>query len=1188
MTFPGLLSFELRYQTRRVAFIAASLLAAALGFVLVSTGYGPSGVDIGSPYVITQSLGILSLPAIFTLTVFCAEAALRDVEHGMTELVFATPIGKPRWLAARFGGAALAGFSGLVLADLVLIVAPFVVAVEPDRQGPLRLGAHLWALGVIALPNLLFVSALLFAIATLTRSTIATYVAAVAIYGLYWVTALLVDSPLMAGTAPPTREALARAALLDPFGLSAFFEQTRYWTVAERDVRPVTLTGRMLLNRALWLGVTGAVLAFAYARFAFRVSADAGRRPEAAEDTADHAPDIQPVAPALPSSGPRASVHAFGSALRVELRLLLRGWTFAALALLWAFVGGMEATAQLGGEYGSTALATTSLLLSALQEPLLLLGTVAIAYYATESAWRERAVGIDQIVDATAMPVVSRQLAKLSALAILALALGVIAIGVGLGVQLATGARELEPGLWISLLWFGVVPLVLYATGALAAHALAGNRWLGLIGGLLLAGLMHRGQSVGLEHPLTRFGATPSGEHSGMAGYGYLPASFAAFVACWAAGSALLVLVGAGVWPRGPIASLSQRIRALPRTLGTTGMRLAAGTSVVFGAWAATLLHVTTVRHPWVSSQADATWRADYERAYRRLFRAPQPVIIAVRSTVRLRPEAGRAEIDGVYQVENRAAASVDTIWLAVPRTVSHATIRGASEDRPAHAHLGMHALALEQPLAPGARAEVRFSLVLDRGGVRASLPEQDVVGNGTVLMSGTIYPSIGYRPGWELDEPALRRTHGLDGEPTARFELAVADSLRAAGHATPWMTLETTIATAPGQVALGPGALLRQWDSAGRAWFRYAPDRPVTPTFAIASARYEVHRVRHGGVDVEVWHAPEDDANVSRIIAAATRTLDLLGARLAPYPHPVLRLAEVPSWWRFGAYATPTLILFPEDRGFQTEASEGDVDLVTRRVAHEVAHQWWGHGLTPLDVRGSTLLVETLAKDAEAQVIASMHGADALPAMLAFDEDRYFAGRASDVRDEPPLLEVTDQSHLYYGKGALMMHALRVRLGSAAVDEALRSLLADHGGPGGTATSGDLRDRLLMRAVSGLDSAMVDEWLTGRASYALRLDSATVTKTADGWRVRADLHADRSSLEGDAGPSLARDSVEVTVLDGPPGKGQELRTVRVPLRDGPIELDIPVATRPAWAVVDPRRLKLEAERWDDATTVSP
>ena len=110
---------------------------------------------------------------------------------------------------------------------------------DPARLGAVRPLAYAWALLVLVLPNLLLVGALLFAVATLTRSTLATYVGAIAIYALYLVTALLVDSPLMAGAAPPTPEGLARAALLDPFGLSAFFEQTRYWTPAERDVRLV-------------------------------------------------------------------------------------------------------------------------------------------------------------------------------------------------------------------------------------------------------------------------------------------------------------------------------------------------------------------------------------------------------------------------------------------------------------------------------------------------------------------------------------------------------------------------------------------------------------------------------------------------------------------------------------------------------------------------------------------------------------------------------------------------------------------------------------------------------------------------------------------------------------------------------------------------------------------------------------
>jgi hypothetical protein len=201
---------------------------------------------------------------------------------------------------------------------------------------------------------------------------------------------------------------------------------------------------------------------------------------------------------------------------------------------------------------------------------------------------------------------------------------------------------------------------------------------------------------------------------------------------------------------------------------------------------------------------------------------------------------------------------------------------------------------------------------------------------------------------------------------------------------------------------------------------------------------------------------------------------------------------------------------------------------------------------------------------------------------MLAFDEDRYFAGRADEAREEPTLLEVTDQDHLYYGKGALMMHALRARLGDETVDGALRSLLVAHGGPGGMATSRDLRDALVARAPRGPDRATVDEWLAGRTSWRLSLDSGTVARASDGWRVRAVVQASRTAPPGDVTAPLEHDSLELAVLDGPPGEGREIHTSRLPVRDGTIEFDVPHATRPEWLVLDPRRLRLEADRSDN------
>ena len=161
----------------------------------------------------------------------------------------------------------------------MLVLAP---ARDGNRTGGDRAGApgELW-LGApdLVLPNIIIATSIVFAIAAATRSTLATWVGGVLVYALYFITAMLVDSPLMAGTSPPTAEALARAAIMDPFGLSAFFEQTRYWTPAERNTRLLSLSGHFLGNRLLWLAVAARIVGLTGRLFRMRAPARrSGRR----------------------------------------------------------------------------------------------------------------------------------------------------------------------------------------------------------------------------------------------------------------------------------------------------------------------------------------------------------------------------------------------------------------------------------------------------------------------------------------------------------------------------------------------------------------------------------------------------------------------------------------------------------------------------------------------------------------------------------------------------------------------------------------------------------------------------------------------------------------------------------------------------------------------------------------------
>jgi len=1175
VTFRSVLAFEWRYQARQPLFAASVVALAGLAAVLVSTTFGPSSLTVTSAYVVTQSLGLLSLMAVFVLTLFTANAALRDTEHGMSELIFATPLTKRDWFLGRYLGSVFAAATVMAVATLTLVIAPSLVTIDTARVGPVQPAVYFWAFLVIVLPNLLFAGAVLFAIAALTRSAAATYVGGVALYAAYWMVAFLVDSPLMAG-ATPTAEGLARSALLDPFGLSAFFEATRYWAPAVRETRLLPLAGHLLENRLLVLGVAGAVLALAFRWTTLTV---AGGRPARRKPTRVDASPLPASSVVRWGSAPGA-LRTVGSIARVELSSVLRSWPFVALVLLWIFMIVMEVGSALGsGEYGSRQLPSTQLLFDRIAEPLTLLGTLVVAYYAADIVWRDRRHGFHHLADATPAGDGARMAGRLLALMALPMVLCLTAILTAIAFQAAYGYTDIRPGVHLSLFWFAGLPLAILAVGAFFLQVLLPNRWLGMLAALLLAGIAMRGRAIGLIHPMTRFGSFPAVGYSDMDGFGGVGISFAAFAAWWGGVACVLAILSRGLWRRGQDIALGHRMRQMGRVLGPGGRRLGLAAVLLTTVVGVGLARALARHEPTPTAEERAAWSAGYEARYRELSGRPEPAVTKVTATVRLAPAARRATMAADLVVINLTADTIREAWVSAPPGVELREVRmGSGRGARTDAEFGMTRIDLDEPLLPGATRPMHWEVAIDRGGIRDRAPDQDITGNGTMLMSTELLPSFGYRPGLELDDPALRARYGLTAPPSQRKSAAAVGAVRTED---PWIDLDLTIATAPDQTALGPGRLVATWEGGSERWFRYVTDGRVTPLFVVVSARYDVARVTEGGTVIEVYSDPHHAVNVPKIAEAARASLAVLGARFGAYPDSVLRIAEVPRWNGFGAFATRGLIVFPEHRGFLADGAGGPVDLVLRRVAHEVAHQWWGHRLDPETAEGSVVLVETLAKDGEQQVVAAVAGDSALGPLLAFDEDRYLVGRADAGDDEEPMVRLTDGGYLYYGKGALMMHSLRERLGSARVDHALRWLLEERGGPLRTASVLDLRDALLSEATTEADRTEVHSWFEGRVTWDLRVDSAVVLSTA-GPRTELAFQMSGERLDGQA-PAPANEEVEVAVEDS---AGRSLWRGQVRLEKGAATDTIPIEGRPAAVVVDPESRVIDRDRTNNRQLV--
>src|SRR5690606_29369516 len=124
------------------------------------------------------------------------------------------------------------------------------------------------------------VSALFFALATATRSMMATYLGVAAFLVAFIVVNVVLQDP----------EKLPLAALVEPFGLAALSLATRYFTAAESNTLTPAIEGALLYNRLIWTGVGLAALGPAYLVFNFEVRGSKRRKIE----TSDEPPTLAP------------------------------------------------------------------------------------------------------------------------------------------------------------------------------------------------------------------------------------------------------------------------------------------------------------------------------------------------------------------------------------------------------------------------------------------------------------------------------------------------------------------------------------------------------------------------------------------------------------------------------------------------------------------------------------------------------------------------------------------------------------------------------------------------------------------------------------------------------------------------------------------------------------------------------
>ncbi len=1173
--FASIAGFEFRYQIRQPVFWVSAILFALLSFGLVASDNVSLGTNTSikenSPYAVMLAAIAFSQFFMFVTTAFVANVVVRDDDTGFAPILRSTRVSKFDYLIGRFTGAYAAAAIAFLSVPLGMLIGTLAPWLDRETLGGFRPGDYLWAYLIFGLVNVFVTSAIFFAVATLTRSMVASFIAVVV---------FLVINLVVAGAAGQQPSWERPLAYIEPFGGGAFSLVTEYWTTADRNTRLVPFEGVVLWNRLIWIGVGLAFLALAYSLFRFGAKGakigKAQRLAKLADVTAAPPPPRLGALPQPRFDGGWAWAQ-FVARLKLELGQVFRSPALPILLGLGVVFTGF--TIWFSGQvFGTATYPTTRGVIQAMSGNFGLVALIIAIYYAGELVWRERDRRMHEIVDASAVPDWAFVVPKTIAVALVLIATLAAAVLTGVVVQALKGYTNFEFDKY--LLWFlmpQAIFFVLIAALSVFIQALVPHKFVGwgvmvlyMISNIVLGNL-------GLSDDLYRYASAPPVPLSDLNGQGDFWKGAAWLRLYWSAFALLLLTIAYGLWRRGTEVRLKPRLKRLPRRLrGPAGAVALAALAVFVGTGVFVYMN-THVWNPFRNSLEGERFSAAYEREFLRYETVPQPAVTNVALNVALYPHEPRLDVRGTYQLVNDTGRPVSELHVRFDRDteVLAVSMPGARLGRE-WPRFGYRILRLDQPMAAGERRTLSFTTRVAQRGFRDSGNLTSIVDNGTFINNGDFAPRIGMDRSGIMTDRARRRRYNL---PDVRMApLGDPATLNRNYIGVDWVRSDITVSTVADQTPIAPGYRVSDTVANGRRTARFVSDSPVLNFFSIQSARYAERTQNHNGVQLTVYYHPTHAWNVDRMLAASRAGLDYFQANFSPYQFRQFRIIEFPGYASF-AQAFANTIPYSENIGFTSDVNDPDeIDIVTYVTAHELAHQWWAHQVLGADQQGQTVLSETLSQYSALMVMERLYGPDKIRRFLKRELDTYLQNRGAGGIDEQPLMRVENQQYVHYNKGSLVMYLLRDQMGEAAVNRALRRVIADHAFRGPPYPNSLALVRALRAEAGPQQQSLITDLFERITVYDLQARGMTTRRRPDGrWETRLTVEARKRYADGEGVEREANlyETMDIGLFNARPGEGAFSRSnvvamERRPVRSGVQTFTFVTARQPRFAGVDP------------------
>jgi len=1001
------------------------IMASAAGLFDSVTVTTVSATYVNSALNIAGLISGISILFYFMLPSIIGASINKDFKYNVHHILYAYPIKKSSYLWAKFLSSFLVVLIILFFVILGIMLGTVLPFTNPDLLGEFDLMNYLQPFLYLVIPNFLFFGAIVYTVVTFGRNIFVGFIVVLVLLVIQNFTGLLVSY----------EEYKTLGALIDPLGFAAIQVDTEYWTVFDQNNNYLPTDGYLLKNRLIWLGVSFLIFAFLFFKFNFEQQAVSinlfkKKGQKLVKSNFDFFLNVK-IPQITKDYGFKTYFNFAVKQSFFDFRYIVKNKIFIGFTLLVILIAlsVLSVRNQIQGTPTYPVTREMAQMVIGLTGFFMIIMTFLFSGMLLN---RAKISNMDHLVNATPFPNWAFSFSKFLAMFWVQAFIYSLLITLAISVQLFQGYFKIELDHYLfSAFGINYLSIMVWTMLAFFVHQVFKNYIVSFV--VLLAFFILLGffPDFGIEQSIFRFNNRDSVGYSDMVGWSDYISEFYVYRLYWFSLGVVLYVLSLQFYRRVEQYSAKQRIKkAFSQMYFPRLIALLVGfiTFVGIGSWIYYHDNIENERFTGIEREKQ---RVEFENTYSKYANLALPRLTDVSIEMDIYPEERDYKAKGTFKLKNKTTQPIDSIMLNVNDDLLNYTFSKSGEVTLKDTLNNLEVYYFDKQLTPGETMTFKFEMQNEPNTV-LSRPSP-INSNGTFLNYG-MFPSFGYSERFELSNNKLREKYDLP--PKERMNSpydSTALKNNYISNSADWINFEAKLSTSEDQIAIAPGYLVDEKTENGRNYYHYKMDKPILNFYNIMSADYEVYEEDHKGTKLQIFYHEPHDFNIERMAQGMKASLDYYEENFSPYQFRQLRIMEFPSTSGSFAQSFANTVPFSESVGFIAKIDEENKDAVDYAfgiTSHEVAHQWWAHQVISADVRGATLLSESLSEYSSLKVLEQEYGVNQMRRFLKDALDKYLRGRAFERQKELPLMLNENQQYIHYNKGSLVLYAMSDYLG--------------------------------------------------------------------------------------------------------------------------------------------------------------